>query len=77
MGGVGVFAGDGFIRRSGMVLGGVWCACWVKCWCCSFQCRPIGTVHMTVGRLRRHWGHSGSSQSVRCFSKAGWTESTD
>ncbi len=57
MGGVGVLAGDGFIRRGGMVLGGIWCACGMECWCCSFQCRPIGTICMTAGRLRRHWSH--------------------
>ena len=76
MGGVGVFAGDGFVRRGGMVLGGVWCACGMECWCCSFQCRPIGAIYMIIVRLRRHWGHSGSIQSFRSFSHTGWTELT-
>jgi len=75
MGGVGVLAGDGFVRRGGMVLGGVWCASGMECWCCSFQCRP-SAIYMIVVRLRRHWGHSGSIQSVRSFSHTGWTETT-
>lgn len=73
MGGVGVFAGDGFVRRSGMVLGGVWCACGMECGCCGFQCRPIGTIYMTISRLCRHWSHS-SNENVRSFGKTGWTE---